>query len=397
MSRSLTIGTTIFFEQKIKQAIALLLLLMLSVGALAEVTPEDSGDKAVAFKFTHKSDLMSNTAGGVSRGMVWLANSEVKANLDLGKLADWNDTTAYLQYHIQHGAKSINKYAGSFAGVDNIESKTNAGQFFQAWLQKNSSDNSLSLLAGLYAIDSEFYSSETAGLFFMPPVGMSTEMSQTGRNGPPIFPVGALGLRLKYTHADWYLQGALTDGAPGDLNNVQGTQIRLGDGTLAIMEFGSSSSEKSPGKTAFGVWRYTTAAHDLTEKDISGNLLSRADRGCYFLAERSLLPERLQGFFRLGIANKHAYQVEWTGSLGLNYQLDNHDTAGIAIASSHASDKYRQLNAAKSLESIVEITYRMQLKPWLAVQPVVQRVFNPNMDARLANALLAGVRLEASF
>ena len=385
------------YQNPFKLELIIAIFLLLVASAYAEETPAEPDNNGIAFKFTHKSDLMANTTGGVSRGMVWLANSEARVNLDLGKLADWNDTTAYVQYHLQHGAKSINKHVGSLAGVDNIESKTNAGQFFQAWLQKNSADNSLSLLAGLYAIDSEFYSSESAGLFFMPPVGMSTEMSQTGRNGPPIFPTGALGIRVKYTNQGFYLQGALTDGAPGDPNNTQGTQIRLGDGTLAIVELGSSVEGKAPGKTAFGFWRYTTPVQDLSYRDTAGNLLQRADRGCYFLAERSLIPESLQGFFRLGFANKQAYQVEWTGSLGLNYQIDGNDTAGIALASSHASEKYRLLNGAKSSETILEITYRRQLRPWLAVQPMLQRIYNPNMDARLPDALLAGVRLEASF
>lgn len=73
------------------------------------------------------------------------------------------------------------------------------------------------------------------------------------------------------------------------------------------------------------------------------------------------------------------------------------DTAGIAVTTSHASSKYRQLNASDSSETVVEITYRAQLQPWLSVQPVVQRIFNPNMDAALRDAWVAGMRLEVVF
>jgi hypothetical protein len=38
--------------------------------------------------------------------------------------------------------------------------------------------------------------------------------------------------------------------------------------------------------------------------------------------------------------------------------------------------------------------YRAQLHPWLAVQPTVQRIFNPNMDVALQDAWVAGMRLE---
>jgi porin len=378
----------------------LALMLMLGNSAFAQETANfldgaSLSERGVVVKLTHKSDFLANTAGGVARGSVWMANSEAKANLDLSKLADWDATTAYLQYHIQHGAKSLNRYVGSFAGVDNIETNTNAGQFFQAWLQKNSPDDSLSLLAGLYAIDSEFYVTDSSGLFLQPPYGMSAEMAQTGKNGPPVFPMGALALRVKYTAAPFYLQGVLADGAPGDPNNPQGTQIRLGDGTLAVIELGSNS--KSFDKTALGLWRYSARTDDLSDKDAFGKALKRQDVGYYFLTEHTLIADRLSGFFRIGTANKDVYQSDWSTSLGLLYQLGEKDSAGIAVTTCHASNKYRAINAAKSYETVLEITYRTQLRPWLAVQPMLQRIFNPNMDATLHDALLAGMRLELTY
>src|SRR3989338_5746412 len=224
----------------------------------------------VSLEFTHKSDLLSNTSGGIKSGSVWMANTEAAIDMDLGKLAGWDGATAFIQYHIQHGdqAKDFNgTYVGSFAGVDNIETGANTGQFYQAWLQKNSADDSLSVLAGLYAVDSEFYVTETSGLFLQPPYGMSAEMAPSGQNGPPVFPMGALAARVKYASSGYYVQGALTDGVPGNLNDPQGTHIRLdgGDGTLAVVELGYNTSEegKSFNKTALGLWRYSARADDL--------------------------------------------------------------------------------------------------------------------------------------
>lgn len=368
-------------------------------------------DKGVAVELTHKSDMLANTSGGVSRGAVWLMNSEAAVSLDLGKLAGWDATSAFIQYHVQHGNKSINNYVGSFAGVDNIETGTSTGQFFQAWLQKNFADDSLSLLVGLYAIDSEFYVTDTSGLFVQPPYGMSTEMAQTGQNGPPIFPMGAPGVRVKYSSSGFYLQGALTDGVPGNLNNPHGTQIRLdkGDGTLSVVELGYAPSVEGESfdKTAIGLWRYSARANDLADADALGNPLRRTDQGFYFLAERTLHAEQndpaqgLSGFVRFGTASQDVYQADWSGSLGLHYQglFDGRDddTAGIAVTTSHASSKFRQLGVSDSSETMVEITYRAQLRPWLSVQPTVQRIFNPNMDAALRDAWVAGVRLDAAF
>lgn len=93
-----------------------------------------------------------------------------------------------------------------------FEVATNTAQFYQAWVQKNFLDDHVSLLAGLYAIDSEFYGIETVDLFLQPPYGMANEIAQTGANGPPIFPLGALAVHTKLTSParDLYLQAALT-------------------------------------------------------------------------------------------------------------------------------------------------------------------------------------------
>jgi len=371
-------------------------------------------NNGITVELTHKSDMLSNISGGIRHGSVWMANTEVAVNMDMGKLAGWDATTAFVQYHVQHGnqSKDFNgSYVGSFAGVDNIETGTSTGQFFQAWLQKNSADESLSVLAGLYAIDSEFYVTDSCGLFLQPPYGMSAEMAQTGQNGPPVFPMGALAVRVKYTSSDFYLQGALTDGVPGNPNNPHGTQIRLdkGDGTLSIVELGYTSSVEgeSFNKTAIGLWRYSARANDLTDVDVLGNPLRRPDQGFYFLAERTLMAEQgypgqgLSGFVRFGTVNRDVYQADWSGSIGLSYQglFDGRDddSACIALTTSHASTKYRQINASESSETVVEVTYRAQLHPWLAVQPTVQRIFNPNMDVALQDAWVAGMRLEVAF
>lgn len=368
-------------------------------------------DKGVTIELTHKSDVLANTSGGVARGAVVLMNSEAAATLDLEKLAGWDGASAYFQYHVQHGNKSINAYSGSFAGITNIETGTSTGQFFQAWVQKNSDDDSISLLAGLYAIDSEFYVTDVSGLFLQPPYGMAAEMAQTGRNGPPVFPMGALGLRLKYTGDGYYAQAAITDGVPGNPNNPHGTQIRLdrGDGSLSVAEFGYTpeTEEGQYNKTALGLWRYTARAADLVDVDALGNPVQRIDQGFYVLAERTLMAEAdnsaqgLSGFARLGFVNKDVYQADWSGSVGLNYQglFDGRDddAAGIAVTTSHASGKYRLLTGAGSSETIVELTYRAQVNGWFAVQPTLQYIRNPNMDPALKDSWVVGARLEVAL
>jgi porin len=370
--------------------------------------------KGVDLGFTHKSDFLANTSGGLKRGSAWLGHSEARLGLDLDKLLGWNGTSAFFLYHSDLGSKFNKHYVGSFAGVDNIEVGTNTAQFYQAWLQKNFFSDHVSALTGLYAVDSEFYVTDTTGLFLQPPYGMANELAQAGVNGPPIFPVGALAMRLKLTSPseNFYLQAAVTDGVPGDVDNPHGTHIKLGrgEGTLSIVELGYTpqfeSDSKQPAeifnKTAIGFWRYS-AKFDA----VDGAPSRHHNQGVYALAERTLylepgqLTQGLAGFLRFGLASESANQADWTGSFGLNYHGlisgRDDDIAGLAVTVNHAGNRYRRANDSNHHETDVEATYRVQATPYFAVQPTLQLIVNPSMDLSIRNAWIVGSRFEVEF
>lgn len=376
--------------------------------------------KGIELQFTHKSDVLSNVSGGLKRGTEWLGHTEARIALDLEKLAGWNSTTAYIHYHSDLGGKFNRDYVGGFMGVDNIEVGHNTAQFFHAWIQKKLFSDNLSVLGGIYPIDSEFYVTDTSGIFLAPPYGMSNEVAQTGKNGPPIFPIGALAVRVKFTSPgkNFYAMGAITDGVPGDPNNPNGTRIILGhgDGTLAIAELGYTPQHESAkpegadaedaeyfDKTAIGFWRYTSHFDDV-DPTVSARHKSQ---GAYVLAERTLYTEKghpargLSGFVRFGTASDSVNKVDWTTSLGLRYHGlisgRGDDIAGVAVTVNHAGDRFRNANGGDSTETDWELTYRAQVKPWLAVQPNVQYIVNPGMDTTLKNAVVLGLRTEIAF
>lgn len=275
---------------------------------------------------------------------------------------------------------------------------------------------------------------ETSGLFIHPSLGMAAEVAQSGVNGPPVYPFGSMGTRIKYTSPNRtaYLQLAVLDGVPGDPANPRGTQIRLdqADGTFAIAEIGympleaghtfepvmpEGAAKMEPtiklheklegvNKTAFGMWRYSARFGDLLEVDAQGNPLQRASLGWYVLAERTLFTEEqdaaqgLAGFMRYGAANADIHQSDWSVSMGLRYTglLSGRDLdmAGVAVTSNHAGSKYRSSNLLAADEAMVEVTYRWQVRPWVAVQPFVQRIIHPGMDSSVPDAGLFGARME---
>ena len=372
-------------------------------------------EKGLDIGLTHKSDFWSNVSGGIQTGSAWMGHTEVRTSLDLEKMLGWSGTSAYVHFHSDLGSKFNEKYVGGFMGIDNIEVATNTAQFFQAWLQKSLMNDHLSIKAGLYALDSEFYVTDTSGVFIEPPYGMSNEIAQTGKNGPPIFPVGALAIRVKATSSDdrFYAMAAVMDGVPGDPKDPRGTHILLkdGDGTLSALEIGyTPKTEGKPDeeseifhKTAIGIWGYSYKLDDL---DSSMSKKHRS-QGIYVLTEHTLYVEPghpsqgLSGFARFGTASDQVNQSDWTGSLGLRYHglIDGRDDdiAGLAVTVNHASDHYQQLNNSESTETDWELTYRAQINGWLALQPDVQYIVHPNMDKTIDDAFILGLRAEVQF
>lgn len=373
-------------------------------------------DQGISLDFTHRSDIVRNQHGGMATGTRWLSYTDARIRLDLNKLAGWEGWTAYTQYHSELGGKPNIQKVGSFIGVDNIEVKTNTAQFSELWLEKSMLDDRLGVLVGLYAVDSEFYVTDSSGVFLQPAMGMNISVGQTGKNGPPIYPMASFGTRLRYKSADKnsYVQMALLDGVPGDPANPRGSHIKFdkGDGVLFMAEAGyygdkPDGDEKALNKTAIGFWRYSASFDDLSSVYANGKPVQRKNFGWYVLTERTLLPkpgltgQGLQGFLRFGTAQKDINQSDWSVNLGLNYvgPFDGRgeDQLGLGMTYARASEKYRRLNKADNFESILEATYKMQVRPWLVLQPVVQCVFNPNMDARLKNAWVFSLRTEVAF
>jgi porin len=371
----------------------------------------------------HKSDLLSDVSGGLKRGSEWEGNTDIHVVMDLDKLLGWDSTTVYVLYHSELGAKFNRNEVGGFNGEDNDEVAENTAQFFNVWIQKNLFKDSLSLKAGIYPIDSEFYVTDTSAVFLQPPYGMANEFSQAGKNGPPVFPLGTPAVRVKVSspNKDFYAMAALTNGMPGNPNSHNGTQIII-DGSLKVVELGytpqpaatamdaqnqGQEEAETFNKTAIGYWRFSSRFNDLTDVDAAGNPLRRDSQGAYFLTEHSLYMEPghpaqgLSGFFRIGFASADINRVDWTSSAGLRYHGlipgRDDDIAGLAVTINHASDKFQVLHNTESRETDFELTYRAQIKPWLALQPDLQLIMDPGMSASIGDAWVLGLRTEVAF
>lgn len=347
----------------------------------------------VLFEATYTGEIMANAAGGVKRGSRYLDNLDLVVEADLEALAGWRGAELHL-YGLYNNGNSISELAGDSFAVSNIETGVSAFRLYEAWIDQKIGD-SFSAKLGLYDLNSEFDALETSGLFVGSAHGIGADISQSGLNGPSIFPSTSLAMRLEKTFASGVkLRAALLDAVPGDPDHPGRTAVRLSDdeGALAIAELDIPAGKA---RLLFGHWRYTADFEDFGDGEARGNA------GTYLRGETEIWERgdsRLDGFFRLGKAADRFNMFDTFASAGVKLTGvaadDGEDELGFAVAHARTSDGYRETTGAGSGETVLEATYRRSVLPFLTLQPNVQYVLSPSADPAVDDALVFGLRAE---
>ena len=382
-------------------------LLLPTVSMAAKAGTEVPGLNAAA---TYTGEFDRNVRGGLKRGGAYLDNLDLQLEAERGAVFGIPGLSAfaYALYNNRHEFSS--EYVGDAQGASSIDAPRGV-RLYEAWVDWAPGTEAVSARLGLYDLNSEFDSIETAGLFLNSSHGIGPDFSQTGLNGPSIFPVTSLALRLRATGAGGgYGQIAVLDGVPGDPDDPGSNEIDLArnDGALVVLEGGWSGSAWR--KVAVGLWRYTADFDRLNETTITGDpRRDDGNDGWYALADRTLWSNdarAVAGFVRIGQADDRfnpfdtylGAGISLTG-LGANRP---EDAIGVAVATAFAGDEYRQAQAAAdapadSRETALELTYRAPINAWLTLQPDIQYIINPGTDPSLDNAFVIALRFELGF
>lgn len=356
-------------------------------------------DKGYNFQISYALDTWRNLSGGVNEGNRVLDNLDMIMDVDGEKALGLTGSTFHVYLLNNMGGKP-NALVGSNGGIDNIETATHAFKLYEAWYQQNFMGDKISVLAGLHDLNSEFYVTDTSGLFLNPTYGIGTEMAATGDNGPSIFPNTSLAFRVAVKPTDMtYVQAAIYDGVPQQANNQRGTHINFDDkdGALWVAEGGVRDDEI--GHFGVGVWKYTAKRADQLTGDMEHS------QGFYFLADKSVYKDGdkdISTFGRVGFTagDVEQFKSNWSfGAVGTGFIPSRPEgQLGLAVTAAVNSDKFRTANApVDKTETQVELTYADKLTPWLSIQPDLQYTVNPGTDPTLDNAWTIGVRLGVEF
>jgi porin len=346
----------------------------------------------------YTADVWHTAPGNTRNGSRYLDNFDLMAEADLEALVGWQGATAF-GYILYNNGNSLSDLMGDAQVASNIETGVQAVRLYEAWIDQKLGE-SASLRVGLYDLNSEFDALETSSLFMGSAHGIGTDISQTGNNGPSIFPATSLAARLNVDlSSQWKVRAALLDGVPGDPNRPRRTAIKLGNGDGALL-IGEIERAGTNGRLIAGYWRYTAQFDRIT----GGT--SRNNDGYYLRGEARLTREAdetqgLAGFFRLGFADGQINRFAGFASAGLTYTGlfpgRNQDQIGLAVATAFVSARARQEFESTSAETAIELTYLAPITEFLSVQPNIQYVISPSANRQLSNALALGIRVSFSW
>lgn len=360
------------------------------------------------WEIVYKLDLLSKVSP-TDKKIYGMGNLDIKLSLDGEKIAGLKGSSGFLYVLSNHGGKPVVQ-GDHTAGLDNIETpeSANTTKLYQAWIQQTFLDERLSVLAGLYDLNSEFYATESSSMFIQPTYGIGAEMGGTGQNGPSIFPTASFGIRAKAETAGYYLQAVILDGVPGDPNNPHGTHVQFnkGEGALDVIEGAiplSAAENAHDNKLALGVWHYTARFDDLIDPTVK-----RISHGYYAMIEKVLRykpgsnEESINGFVRAGKTDGDTFQFDMSWSAGLVFSGlfagHDRDQLGIGYAQERNGEKWRAYSGNPSaFEKSLELTYRYQAMPGLVMQPMAQYLINHSSDTAQDKIWWLGMRFETTF
>ena len=374
---------------------------------------EDDEAPAVDLSAVYTFDVWRGARGGVKRGWRYLDNLDVTLTIDAERAMGWGGATIFLYGLYNNGQSLTDELVGDLQTVSNIDAGVQAARLYEAWVEQRFAGDRASVKLGLYDLNSEFDTNDSNALFINSSHGIGPDFSQSGANGPSIFPVTSLALRADYQLTDnWLVRAAVLDGVPGDPDRAKRTAIKLGrgDGALLVAELEYSDDRT---KAAVGTWRYTARFENILATQLAGEPVERrGNHGAYMMVERKLTREPvggaqgLSGWVRAGFADDRFNPIASYVGGGLVYtgpfKGRDEDRLGLAVARVEFASRFRRAaelagEPVGEGETNIELTYRLPIAPWLTLQPDVQYVIDPGGVRGRRDALVVGIRTEVGF
>jgi porin len=362
----------------------------------------------IAFQAGYTGSFMSHLQGGFREGTNWQGLVDLSVLVDLDKFMGWKGAAFHAEViWVQGRSASSMAYIGNMNEVSNIQGMANTVRPFHVWLQQQLWGDKVRINAGWLTLDTDFMVSNAASLFINSAYGPIQTWNMNFN--APVYPLSSLGFFAEWQVNDQYeVQAGVYDGNfGGEKGNRRSANTRLGtdDGAAILLELARTHHIGRLAGTAKigGGWNTGFSTVNST------GLLAHGNGHFYAMLDQTLVPgigkdaaDRLTFFTRAGRAiHPGRSMVDLTLEGGfVGRGVRENDQWGVAMTWSRVSNSFVQATLAgggttSSSETAIELTYKAQLTPWMALQPTLQRIYNPQSGT--PNATVLGMVLMLNF
>ena len=339
------------------------------------------------------------------------------ANLDLGKLVGWSGAKLYFSVLEMHGSSLTHESLGDIAGFSNIYGY-NTIRLGEVYLEQSFFDNQLRITAGQLLSHDDFFGNSYEELFIN---GTLDEFTFLSANLPfsPLFPMATPGVKIDLEPGKtFFLKAAVFSGsvqAQSVNRHSVDFPISVSTGAFIFSEVGFHLNSNNGGLPG----TYTAAAfyHTGTRADVGyrPGAAKNGDYGIFFMGDQMVWRQNhepgkkgpaLAVWSRIGAAPAESNLVTFYADGGISllapFPGRNDDVLAIGAACSKVSHHASEFNQAAggqplSTESVLEVTYNLQLAPWWQLQPDFQYYLKPSAGIHAANAAVLGLRTTITF
>jgi porin len=382
-------------------------------------------DAGLVLTATATMDLTTVMGGTPRDGFVMPYLVDMNLSMNLERLVGWHGGTVFLDFQQAGSTALTTDFVPDFWGFNSIYPfAENFTQLSQYWISQSFADGALSIKFGKIDANADFAVSYQNLLF----INTAAYMPATIATDMPTYPFQAGGTEVIWKATDWltgkfgFFDGSTNwfdpqTGEAGTNTSQRGLATYLWDNPGSYFLIGEVDATWSIGDLdgffGAGWFEQTGPSAFGPQADVSPLPTAQGVQspwGLYGSLSQDLFrsggrddPGTLTAFGQFGWSPPDRNAVHWSLAGGLEWQgmLQERpdDTLGLMVAYAHFSSDPLISPSVGEGEFVVEGFYNIQLTPWLAIQPDLQYIHQPNTDpaASIEDAWILTFRVSMTF
>jgi len=358
--------------------------------------------------------VLGNPVGGRSKGLEYAGQLIAGVEFDLEKIIKIKGLSFIVSGTWISGSSLSLEHIGNIFSVSDVFNlpvgltfSSDSFRLYQVMFQQKLLEDKILLSFGRLAIGDAFATIDILDNFTNTAFNANPGAIKFNIPSFTVDPFSNWGARVRYTpNEQYYFMAGVYSANPDVANlNNSGLDFSFDGGALFLAEFAYNSNQKDtdtglPGVYKIGGYFDSTDIPELSDPDseVSNNY------GIYALFQQMIYLEKRSNDEGLSVFSTVAYAPKeevnrfpffYSGGFGYKGLLPSRgkDATVLGLLVGFFSDDL----PGQDYEMIVELSYNIHVAKWLAVQPDIQYVINPNGTHDIDNALVFGVRLEADF